>query len=99
MDKILKSIGYTGEKSKLDGLAFEEMLEKIDKSVKEIPLCLMDEGFVTRCNEVAPGETILIEKHRGYIIEFVGEYPDIEEVRKRELTKQEYEKVMEKYED
>ena len=89
---------YLQEKSKLDGLTFEEMLEKIDESVKDIPLCLMDEGFVTRCSEVALDKTILIEKHKGYIVEYVGEYPDIEEVRKRELSEQEYEKVMEKYE-
>jgi len=78
-----------------------EFYEQIDEMVKDIPLCLMNKGFVTDCDEVAPGETILIKKHKGYIVEYIltgdKDFPDIEERRIRELTKEEYDTVMEQY--
>jgi len=80
-----------------------EFYEQIDEMVKDIPLCLMDKGFVTDCDEVAPGATILLEKYKGYIVEYIltgdKDYPNIEEKRIRELTKEEYETVMRQYQN
>ena len=56
----------------IDNLTIEQLLEMSDETTKKIPLYLMDEGFVTRCDKAALGETILIEKHKGYILSLLA---------------------------
>ena len=81
---------------------FNTLLNQIDKSLEDIPLNLMKQGFIAYCDDM-PNKTILIKQNKGYIVEYVVSNDndkfslDIQEKIIRQLTSDEYNKVIEQY--